>query len=242
MQVSSAGTSGAARPPRRLGCWHRAVSLLRRTLVAAALATPAGWVARAAWGLPTALGAHRRRLRPVVTGSSRFSDGKFHNTIPTPALSPANTRDGLLRQRHEERHLGLPGCAGAAGPPELPAEAEELAVTWFGHASALLEIDGRRVLVDPVWGYRVSPSPVFGPTRLHPAPIAAGGPAAGRRRRHLARPLRPPRPAHRAGAADDPDGAVRRARWASASTCASGACPRSASSSWTGTAAPPSPG
>jgi L-ascorbate metabolism protein UlaG (beta-lactamase superfamily) len=27
------------------------------------------------------------------------------------------------------------------------------------------------VLVDPVWGRRVSPSPVFGPTRLHPVPV-----------------------------------------------------------------------
>ena len=27
------------------------------------------------------------------------------------------------------------------------------------------------MLVDPVWSYRVSPSPVFGPTRLHPAPM-----------------------------------------------------------------------
>jgi L-ascorbate metabolism protein UlaG (beta-lactamase superfamily) len=27
------------------------------------------------------------------------------------------------------------------------------------------------VLLDPVWGHRVSPSPVFGPTRLHPAPV-----------------------------------------------------------------------
>jgi L-ascorbate metabolism protein UlaG (beta-lactamase superfamily) len=27
------------------------------------------------------------------------------------------------------------------------------------------------VLVDPVWGFRVSPSPVFGPTRLHSVPV-----------------------------------------------------------------------
>ncbi|GAA3177132.1 MBL fold metallo-hydrolase [Blastococcus jejuensis] len=141
-------------------------------MTAAALAAPAGWVARAAWGLPVALGAHRRRLRPTVTGSSRFYDGKFHNTLETPALPPANTRDGLLRQMHEERHKGLPGAPVPLVRPEIPAEADALAVTWFGHASALLEVDGRRVLVDPVWGFRVSPSPVFGPTRLHPVPVA----------------------------------------------------------------------
>jgi L-ascorbate metabolism protein UlaG (beta-lactamase superfamily) len=107
-----------------------------------------------------------------VTGSSRFYDGKFHNRLETPALPPANTRDGLLRQMHEERHRGLPGAPVPLVRPEIPAEADALAVTWFGHASALLEVDGRRVLVDPVWGFRVSPSPVFGPTRLHPVPVA----------------------------------------------------------------------
>ncbi|TKJ23466.1 MBL fold metallo-hydrolase [Blastococcus sp. CCUG 61487] len=146
-------------------------ALRRAALTAAVLAGPVGWVTVAAWGLPTALGAHRRRLRPVVSGSPHFSDGAFHNTLPTPALAPANTRDGLLRQWHEERHVGLPGGPIPLERPELPDDAAELAVTWFGHASALLEIDGRRVLVDPVWSHRVSPSPVFGPTRLHEPPL-----------------------------------------------------------------------
>ena len=147
-------------------------SALRRTaLTAAALAFPVGWVTRAAWGLPTALGAHRRRLRPLVAGSPHWSEGKFHNTLETPALPPANTRDGLLRQWHEERHVGLPGGPIPLATAELPDDAAELAVTWFGHASALLEVDGQRVLVDPVWGFRVSPSPVFGPTRLHEPPL-----------------------------------------------------------------------
>jgi L-ascorbate metabolism protein UlaG (beta-lactamase superfamily) len=147
-------------------------SLRRRAaLTAAVLTGPVGFVARAAWGLPTALGAHRRRLRPLVAGSPHFYDGKFHNTLETPALAPANTRDGLLRQWHEERHVGLPGGPIPLATATFPIEPAELAATWLGHASALLEIDGRRVLVDPVWGHRVSPSPVFGPTRLHPAPV-----------------------------------------------------------------------
>jgi L-ascorbate metabolism protein UlaG (beta-lactamase superfamily) len=53
----------------------------------------------------------------------------------------------------------------------IPAAAADLAVTWFGHSSVLLEVDGHRVLADPVWGDRVSPSPVFGPRRLHPVPV-----------------------------------------------------------------------
>jgi L-ascorbate metabolism protein UlaG (beta-lactamase superfamily) len=146
--------------------------VLRRTAVAAAvLAWPVSWVVRAAWGLPSALGASQRQLRPTVTGSPQFGDGKFHNTLPTPALKPANARDGLLRQWHEQRHNGHPGADVPLTRDEFPVQAGELAVTWFGHASALLEIDGQRVLFDPVWGERVSPSPTLGPTRLHPNPI-----------------------------------------------------------------------
>lgn len=48
----------------------------------------------------------------------------------------------------------------------------------MGHSSVLAEIDGRRVLFDPVWGERCSPFSFAGPKRLHPVPVslAALGP------------------------------------------------------------------
>ena len=52
-----------------------------------------------------------------------------------------------------------------------PAAAAPLAVTWYGHASVTLEVNGARVLADPVWGTRASPSHFLGPRRLHPAPV-----------------------------------------------------------------------
>ncbi len=47
-----------------------------------------------------------------------------------------------------------------------------LRVTWLGHSTMLLEIDGYRVLTDPVWGPRASPSTLLGPKRFHPVPVA----------------------------------------------------------------------
>lgn len=148
-------------------------SATRRTTLAlaAALAGPAVWVARAAWGLPAALGASRREIRAYAAGSPQFAEGRFHNRLSTPARPPANAQSGLMRQLHEERHTGLPPGPVPLARPDLPAAADELAVTWFGHSSALVEVDGRRVLVDPVWGERVSPSPLVGPARLHPVPV-----------------------------------------------------------------------
>ena len=147
-------------------------SALRRTALTALALAPVGWLTAAAWGLPTALGAHPRQLLPTVAGSPQWSDGRFHNAMPIPAMTPTSARKGLLRQMHEERHNGMPGGPVPLVAPVIPDEAAALAVTWFGHASALLEVDGQRVLVDPVWGDRVSPSPLLGPTRLHPVPGA----------------------------------------------------------------------
>jgi L-ascorbate metabolism protein UlaG (beta-lactamase superfamily) len=47
-----------------------------------------------------------------------------------------------------------------------------LRATWLGHSTVLIEIDGLRVLTDPVWGARASPSRIAGPKRFQPVPVA----------------------------------------------------------------------
>lgn len=49
-----------------------------------------------------------------------------------------------------------------------------LRVTWLGHSSALIEIDGHRVLIDPIWSERASPFGWIGPRRWYAPPIALG--------------------------------------------------------------------
>jgi L-ascorbate metabolism protein UlaG (beta-lactamase superfamily) len=46
-----------------------------------------------------------------------------------------------------------------------------LRATWLGHSTVLIEIDGLRVLTDPVWGPRASPFRVLGPKRFQPVPV-----------------------------------------------------------------------
>ncbi len=46
-----------------------------------------------------------------------------------------------------------------------------LRITWIGHSSILIEIDGKRILTDPVWGQRASFSQSFGPKRFFNAPL-----------------------------------------------------------------------
>lgn len=95
----------------------------------------------------------------------------FRNTEdPTPL--PPGTLRAILRAVVGSR-IGHPSGAVPLARPAVREPAGELAVTWYGHSSVLLEIDGRRVLTDPMWGERASPARWFGPRRLHPAPVPA---------------------------------------------------------------------
>ncbi len=49
--------------------------------------------------------------------------------------------------------------------------ASGLRVTWMGHSCLLIEIDGLRVLVDPVWDKRASPLSWLGPKRFFAPPL-----------------------------------------------------------------------
>ncbi|TGN18752.1 MBL fold metallo-hydrolase [Leptospira idonii] len=47
-----------------------------------------------------------------------------------------------------------------------------LRVTWFGHSSSLVEMDGYNLLIDPVWSNRTSPISWIGPKRWYDPPLS----------------------------------------------------------------------
>lgn len=47
-----------------------------------------------------------------------------------------------------------------------------LRITWMGHSGLLIEVDGLRILTDPVWSSRASFVSWMGPKRFFPAPLA----------------------------------------------------------------------
>ncbi|MBB2948861.1 L-ascorbate metabolism protein UlaG (beta-lactamase superfamily) [Actinoplanes lutulentus] len=110
-----------------------------------------------------------RRTR--VEASPQFADGKFRNNVPTatgiplsavPRVAAAVFTGGAARRPHQP----VPLVSAAA------TDARGLHVTWYGHSTALIEIEGQRVLLDPVWSERCSPSQLAGPKRLHQPPVA----------------------------------------------------------------------
>ncbi|MGQ0483579.1 MAG: MBL fold metallo-hydrolase [Pseudonocardia sp.] len=161
---------GAADRVRATG--STASTVLRAALLGAASAGVgllAGAVTRATWGVPVALGASRRSITAITRRSSRYVDGSFRNTQPSTEVDPVSMAAmiGAVLTRGD---TGRPAGPVPLVVPTHPAVADQLAVTWYGHASALIEVDGRRVLLDPVWSERASPSAMLGPKRLHPPP------------------------------------------------------------------------
>jgi L-ascorbate metabolism protein UlaG (beta-lactamase superfamily) len=138
--------------------WLGALTLL---LVLAVLLQ--GWTA---FG-KRAEGARRLRLER----SPHFRDGHFVN--PQPLY---NDFWGMLRGMwHVSDHVNPASVpASVKLDPKTLAQppASGLRVTWFGHSSMLIEIDGKRILTDPMWSERSSPIPWIGPTRWYPPSIA----------------------------------------------------------------------
>ena len=74
-------------------------------------------------------------------------------------------------------------CGGDRRVPQAPLPAADpratwarppqsgLRATWLGHSTVLIEIDGHRVLTDPVWGQRASPLRFVGPRRFQTVPV-----------------------------------------------------------------------
>src|SRR5580658_1457152 len=101
-------------------------------------------------------------------------DRKFQNPVPA-TVGGWRTMFRVLKRyltNQEEKTPKLP-----LGPFHTDARIYETApatglrVTWMGHSSMLVEIDGVRVLIDPVWDERAAPLTWAGPKRFFAAPL-----------------------------------------------------------------------
>ena len=136
-----------------------------------------GWVLRALHGAPAALGAEPAAIRAVAERSPSFHEGVFVNPEPASMFNIDREQQRLiLREVIGGRAGSRPAAPIPVDQPRgLGSPAGDIAVCWLGHATALLEVDGYRVLTDPVWSDRCSPSDVIGPQRMHPPPLELEG-------------------------------------------------------------------
>jgi L-ascorbate metabolism protein UlaG (beta-lactamase superfamily) len=97
------------------------------------------------------------------------SGGKFLNPEPTTVGGPGMIFKVLplyLKNKEEAEPKQPLGPFKTDAGVYAAAPASGLRVTWFGHSSSLVEIDGFRVLIDPVWDKRASPFTFMGPKRF----------------------------------------------------------------------------
>ena len=132
-----------------------------------------GFALRALQGAPEALGASPVEIDAVAKGSPNYHDGVFTN------LEPSSTVNLTRQQQFVLAREVIGGSADQNPPAPVPivtpdpsVVAADLATTWYGHSSAIIEVDGYRILADPVWSDRCSPSRAVGPQRLHPVPAS----------------------------------------------------------------------
>lgn len=109
--------------------------------------------------------------RVAMEASPQWADGVFEN--PDPLW---NDWRGMLTGVFRRSDFTAPADPLPVVEPE-PASFEEpppsgLRVTWLGHSTLLIELDGQVFLTDPVWGEKSSPLTWLGPSRWYPPPIA----------------------------------------------------------------------
>ncbi|MGK5739569.1 MBL fold metallo-hydrolase [Micromonospora sp. URMC 103] len=156
-----------AQRPERDGALGRRLGGLAGAAALAGLA----WAAR---DVPLALGGRLTGARAErAARSPQFRDGRFHNPVSTRSTVAEPGRNLLWELFFGKQKRRPSARVPLLRPADAPAadSGGELNVVWYGHASALVEIEGRRVLLDPVWSERCSPSALVGPRRLHEPPV-----------------------------------------------------------------------
>jgi L-ascorbate metabolism protein UlaG (beta-lactamase superfamily) len=117
----------------------------------------------------------RMRASPQWLRKDEGKGGTFRNVFPVapglrdPAAKMPSLTDFLCGGTRRVPSAPLP----SQDPRDTWRKASEtgLRATWLGHSTVLLEMGGVRLLTDPVWGQRASPSQLAGPKRFQPVPV-----------------------------------------------------------------------
>jgi L-ascorbate metabolism protein UlaG (beta-lactamase superfamily) len=123
----------------------------------------------------SAFGSRATGLRlERIKASPRYIEGAFRNTARVGVGLKKGTAwstvgEFLFGGQRRTPLAPLPSLSPI--DPWLKPVQSGLRATWLGHSTVLVEIDGLRVLTDPVWGERASPMSFAGPKRFQPVPV-----------------------------------------------------------------------
>ena len=99
-----------------------------------------------------------KRLKRIKQ-SPDYRNGQFQNISHTPQLAEGFTYFGVIKKFFFEKKIrnkpSQPMPSMKTDLKNLPPD--ENVLVWFGHSSYFMQIDGRKILVDPVFSGAASP-------------------------------------------------------------------------------------
>ena len=147
----------------------RSVRILRFLLLLLVVLGAGGWLALRLPGFGGEFDGERLQR---MQRSPAYVQGRFENTPPyLQDLALVENFRLYTQGQVREPQFTIPVLPLA--PASLRnAVGPGLRLVWFGHASVLVEIDGVRIMTDPILSERASPVQIVGPKRFHPPPLA----------------------------------------------------------------------
>ena len=112
-------------------------------------------------------GARLQRMR----SSKHWDKGVFFNAIPEQPIPKGSALWAWIKGAPNTSPKDPPQVSRRTSADFATAPGSGLRITWLGHSSALIEIDGHRVLTDPIWSKRAGPFSFAGPKRFHEVPL-----------------------------------------------------------------------
>jgi N-acyl-phosphatidylethanolamine-hydrolysing phospholipase D len=107
---------------------------------------------------------------PLFSGAPRSDDGRFTNLAGEIMHGTLSVRVPFMLRR-----FGTYFRSGQGAPLRVANDGASLrentrhskpTVTWIGHSTLLVQMEGVTFLTDPTWSNRPSPVPVIGPSRF----------------------------------------------------------------------------
>ncbi|WP_212667534.1 MBL fold metallo-hydrolase [Gottfriedia acidiceleris] len=107
------------------------------------------------------------KMEPFYT-LDHYKNGKFTNQVPTSMSMGFKTnismiRDFVKKNPNRRPKDGIP--MEKIDVSLLHSKNHDTKITWFGHSALLIQIDGKNILIDPMFGNAPTPFPQFGGKR-----------------------------------------------------------------------------
>lgn len=96
-----------------------------------------------------------------IERSPHYKEGRFRNRVERPTITEGYS---IIGEVYKTVFTSYPRREPAAALPSIKTDlfklpADSNVAVWFGHSSVFLQVDGKRILIDPTFSGKASPLP-----------------------------------------------------------------------------------